>query len=197
MPILYLYLQYLKCKNLLKTLMAKSLTAKRRKTYRQTTWRRRKVRITSAKAVPQPIFARNNKPNNQLKAQGLRYEKKVLESLSASALHDSYEIYHNPWFYYNDEFFCSPDFILWPTEPEAPLIIIECKLKYTLDGTNKLQNLYIPVIRKAYNLTTDPIGIVIAKSLTPEVKKTIAKIRDAKPLENNILLWLGHTKLTT
>ena len=190
---LKLYLIYLR----LKALMPKRAVALRAaKTRKQNSWRKKKVRITSAKQVKTPAFALNNKPNNQLKALGIRYEKKLHEELnSSSALRANYEIYHNPWFYYNDEFFCSPDFVLWPHDSSNPLIVIECKLKYVLDGTSKLQNLYLPVIRKAYQLDTDPIGIVIAKSLTPEVKKTITKIRDAQPESNNILLWLGHSRL--
>lgn len=155
-------------------------------------WRKRKVVIYSAKQVKEPAFVGTGRPLNQLTALGINYEKKLYADLEKHPDLKNYEIYHNPWFLYNDESYCSPDFILWPHNADEPLIVIECKLKYTLDGTNKLKNLYLPVVRKAYQLRAEPLGIVVAKSLTPEVKKTIHKIRDAEPNANNILLWLGH-----
>lgn len=147
--------------------------------------------ITDARQVAKPSFA-TGKASNLLAGLGLRYEKKL--KLELEKLED-YTVYHNPWFLYNFTEYCSPDFVLWPNEESLPLIVIECKLKYVKDGTSKLHNLYLPVVRLALKTKIDPIGIVIAKSLTPEVKSTISKLSEAAPDKNNIMLWLLHGRI--
>ena len=145
--------------------------------------------ITDAKQTTKPSFA-IGRPSNQMSAIGLGYERKLKKELEKLT---NYTVYHNPWFIYNLTNYCSPDFMLWPNEEDLPLIVVECKLKYVKDGTDKLNNLYIPVVKKALKIKEEPIGIVIAKSLTPEVKTTIPTLSSAKPFKNNIMLWLPMT----
>jgi hypothetical protein len=155
-------------------------------------WKKRRMLITDAKQIPKPSFA-TGKASNLLAGLGLRYEKKL--RLELEKLKD-FTVYHNPWFLFNSTEYCSPDFVLWPNEEELPLIVIECKLKYVKDGTDKLHNLYLPVVRKALKTDFDPIGIVIAKSLTPEVKSTITCLSEAKENKNNMMLWLLNGRIT-
>lgn len=148
--------------------------------------------ISDARQIPRPGFA-TNKASNVLSAIGIRYEKKLKAELEKLV---DFEVYHNPWFLYNESEYCSPDFILWPTSDQFPLIIIECKLKYVKEGTDKLKNLYLPVVKKALKLTSEPIGIVITKSLTPEVKSTISDLRSARADSDNTLLWLLNGRIS-
>lgn len=133
--------------------------------------------------------------SEQLAALGLSYERKLFKELEKVP---GYDIYYQQWFNYNTEYWCSPDFILVPnfsTESILPLIVVECKLKYVTDGTLKLTNLYLPVIKRAFKLTSDPIGIVICKSLSPTAPKPIDSLSEAKPGANNVLMWRGLTTI--
>lgn len=150
--------------------------------------------ITDAKAIKSPDFARSPRATSPIGGVGLAYERKLKKALET--IH-GYDVVYQPWFCYNDRLLCSPDFILVPNEEisNLPLIIIECKLKYINDGVLKLHNLYLPVVRAAFKLRQDPIGILICKHLTIEVRKTIKRLSEAQNNSTNILQWLIHSEL--
>ena len=148
--------------------------------------------ISDAKQIPKPSFA-TNKASNVVSALGLRYEKKLRLELEKL---EEFDVYHNPWFKYNETEICSPDFILWPKDEALPLIIIECKLKFVKDGLDKLNNLYIPVVKSAFKTEIEPVGILITKCLTPEVKSIIHSLRDAAPDKENVILWLLNGRIS-
>jgi hypothetical protein len=152
--------------------------------------------ITDAHQIKPPGFA-SSKATSTLGAVGLNYERKLNKELTTFP---GYDIWYQTWFTYNAGLICAPDFILVPnytTDKPLPLLVIECKLKYNPDGTLKLTNLYLPVVRCAFKLNYDPIGIQICKHLSLDVKvKTIKSLAEAKPNSTNILQWLIHSKIT-
>ena len=95
-----------------------------------------------------PPFIRRRKPKGR-KAQGIRYERKVLEFLEASS---PLPLYPGPWIEFWDKErgkwtkrWCQPDgLLLDPWEGRA--IVVEVKYQHTSDAWWQLRKLYLPVL---------------------------------------------------
>jgi hypothetical protein len=142
--------------------------------------------LTHAKQCPVPCIALNKK-YTLAQANGIRFEKKVFNSLSRFFNH----IEHNPWFEYrnNSEFaYCSPDILI---KFDNILLIIEVKLTWVKEAQEKLDLFYRPIITKA-NPDFDPDFVktlVIVKNLTPESPEDSSIWSKALDLDKPLLFW--------
>lgn len=92
-----------------------------------------------------------NSPKGKTQAQraGLRYEAKVIKHLSELLPHF---ISHLPFIFYSDGVRerCIPDGLAFSEASYPQLTVIEIKHRHTADAWFQLNNLYLPVVRKAF-----------------------------------------------
>lgn len=109
-----------------------------------------------ARQISKPAWAQLNSGLYGTKSQGLAYEKKVSKAFPLAK--------RNLWFGFQDangNGICSTDLVL---DLGSEVLIIECKLTDTPKAVAQLQELYIPVVEKAWGHKAR--GVVIAKNLT-------------------------------
>lgn len=105
--------------------------------------------VQSATICPRaPSFAVRTSARKGAKADGLRYERKVQDHLSA--LSDHYLV--GPWILYVIEgrpFWCQPDGLHFDVA-RGLVTIVEIKLRHTPEAQRQLRGVYEPVIRRMF-----------------------------------------------
>lgn len=98
------------------------------------------------------------------KAEGLAYEGKIARYLAA--LYGGRAL-HNPWFRFVDaigEGWCSPDVLVLPKGDE-PGVLFECKLTAVANVVEKIDGLYLPVVRAAFPEVKGWRAVQVCKNL--------------------------------
>jgi len=114
--------------------------------------------LVSARAIERPSNIPVSQPRGA-KAAGLRYERALARMLPGAT--------HGQWWEFwdaNGRGVCQTDLFL--TVGDA-VVVVEVKYTWTLVGHGQLENLYLPVLRKATG--REVIGLVACKKLVPEV----------------------------
>jgi len=92
------------------------------------------------------------------KGAGLRYERLVAGHFRGAL--------HGQWYKFIDAYgmgYCQPDLVLIM---ESSILVFECKLSDTPAAEAQLEDLYFPVLAKAYRKPVS--GIIVAKFLRPQ-----------------------------
>jgi len=101
---------------------------------------------------------------------GLSYERAFGKALPRQAK-------LGPWFEFEDmdgPGFCQPDAIL--SVRNGPILVFECKLSDTPAGRAQLDELYLPVVRKAFGREAE--GVVVTKHLKPGSTQIATSLRE-------------------
>ena len=111
-----------------------------------------------------PVFKK--KRVRGLKAEGLAYEKKLVAALQELA---PKALWHVPWFSYKESEddrlrYCSPDILTM--SPDGTVLIIEAKRSCLLSAYTKLQDLYLPIVQKAFPEGTNFRCVQVFRYLT-------------------------------
>lgn len=138
---------------------------------------------------------------------GLAYERKVISALADGLVLSGcgFDLSHNPWFEYNTaqgRGYCVPDAMLSMQSGEYvdTIFVIEVKLTYVPDAIEKLDSVYCPIVRKAFN-SSAVVPIVICKNLVPQAPRAMptffGAVAYAETDEDKFALvqWLGNGKL--
>ena len=149
------------------------------------------MNVSFAEPCLRPAWLKNSRPRG-VKALGLRYERAVAKALP--------EATHGQWFRYllegdREPRWCQTD-LLWKSATRT--LVLEVKLSYTDAGMIALQNMYLPVVRKAFGLPVG--GIQICKNLRPGIQvpifSTLALAEaSAKLAQPCVLHWMGKGPL--
>lgn len=94
-----------------------------------------------------------------VKSLGIAYENAVGALLGPKVPH----LHHGPWFKFTDRrgtHYCQPDFIFGY---DGVLWVLEVKHSLVESGFRQMEELYLPVLRKAYGV--DVIGVQVCKNL--------------------------------
>lgn len=105
-------------------------------------------------------------PRKGVRAEGIRFERKVLEELSA--LYPGF-VSSLPLRYYTpvgEMRTCIPDGLLFL--PDGSLVVVEIKLSHTMAAWFQLSNVYAPVARRATGMPVRLLEVV--KSFNPELR---------------------------
>ena len=137
------------------------------------------------------------KASNVPAAKGLAYERKVARELTQVANILGGNCEHNPWFEYrsnkSDKWACVvPDCIV---SLGSIVYVIEVKLTYVPEAKEKLDKVYIPIVRAG--LCAMPyvkvFAVVIVRNLSPDARPRISRLADANGANSiPVLQWLGH-----
>jgi hypothetical protein len=127
------------------------------------------------------------------RAAGLRYERKVQEHLLAQ---HAERYLPAPWFVFtntNGPRWCQPDGILIDIEA-GRLVVVEIKHSITERAWWWLNDLYVPVVRKAFGKNWSIATVTIVKwfdckVLLPERPTMCREIMQAQPGQNAITIW--------
>lgn len=140
-----------------------------------------------ARLIEQPSCIPKSRPRGT-RAVGLRYERSLAKYLPSAS--------HGQWIEFEDRNgagFCQPDFLL-NFRPRC-MVMLECKLSWTFDAVEQLDNLYRPVVEKVFGVPA--VGVVVTKNLTNfpgywKVCPTLgAAIEIAKQEQMSVWHWLG------
>ena len=144
--------------------------------------------LHSARLIERPNCIPKSRPRGT-KALGLRYERSLAKYLPGAT--------HGQWIEFADRNgpgFCQPDFLL-NFRPRC-MVVLECKLSWTFDAVEQLDNLYRPVVEKVFGLPA--VGVVVTKNLVRfppgywKVCSTLgAAIEVAEEEKMSIWHWLG------
>lgn len=94
------------------------------------------------------------------KAAGLAYERSLAGALPGAV--------HGQWFQYRDAAglgWCQVDVLV---EGQREVLVMEVKYSWVLEAHEKLERLYLPVVRMA--LEKPAVGLVVARRLDSEMK---------------------------
>src|SRR6266699_2435083 len=137
------------------------------------------------------------KPRSIAAKNGIAYQKKVGRALTSAAIKINSTLLSDPWFRFYDDNGRGqivPDFIL---EMSDLNLIIEVKYTFTQEGVNKLQYLYMPVVKAALSkFRVRPL--LICRNLIPAKEmigaKIISKLGEALLTYNAVpvLQYLGQ-----
>lgn len=127
--------------------------------------------------------------------KGLGYESEVKEWL----LGEYGEQCHNgQWFLYTTKdsaqiAYCQIDAYI-VDDKNKKIIVIETKLKHTIDAWNQLELLYIPVLKKFYGPGWTFCSVEICRLYDPSIANgfthhIIDSLSDASPKDFNVLQW--------
>lgn len=124
------------------------------------------------------------------KAQGLRYERKLLKSLPTGTV-------HGQWFLFEDLYgrnFCQTDFLI---DLGSEILLLEAKYTWVADGHVQVAQ-YLPVVRMA--LTKPIIAGIVCKILTPEMPRSVETVSTLEGLiiraqqrRVPVLHWTGQS----
>lgn len=124
------------------------------------------------------------------KAQGLAYERKVAEALSAQA---PTRVHRGAWFEYCDRGIvrhCQPDVMLRYGEH---VLVVEVKLSDTPTAYAQLRGLYLPVVREVFKRPAR--GVVVTKRLHRDSGHAYASVQEALEATSEdgigLVHWLG------
>lgn len=148
--------------------------------------------VTSSRLSNSPPFLSQRKATGA-RAAGLRYERKVQENLLAKYA-DRY--LPGPWFIFhsdNGPRWCQPDGLLIDINT-GKLLVVEIKNSITDRAWWWLNDLYVPVVRKAFGVNWDISTVTIVKwfdcKIPLPVKPVMCKdIEHAAPGQNAINIW--------
>ena len=118
------------------------------------------------------------------KAAGLAYEKACGRALAPIGPT------RGQWFSFEDSSgpgWCQTDFLL-PLHEAKTILVVEVKLTWTLEGLEKLETFYLPIVAKA--LGARVAGLVLCKNLTAEAA-TAGLIAESWPAALSLAL-AGH-----
>lgn len=129
-----------------------------------------KGKIVSAwRTVESPHGKRSDKPSAAQRA-GLRYQQRVERFLSAASM-GRWEVISSPWFIFGDDRpgrnYCQPDFLL--DLGNGCCVVVEVKIRWTVDAWYQLNELYIPVVLAARSAASC-IPLCITKSYDPAIR---------------------------
>jgi hypothetical protein len=129
--------------------------------------------IAWAEPCLRPKALPEKKPRRGAKAEGLRFENKLAKALGPKAT-------QGQWFRFLDDNgpgHCQTDLLLIGRKR---LVVIECKLTFTLEGMLQIQDLYFPVLRTHYP-RHEVLGVLACKNLTPAAPPdlTFGSLRNA------------------
>lgn len=151
-----------------------------------------KESLCSARLIDRPACIPKSRPRGT-RAAGLRYERSLAKYLPSAS--------HGQWFEFEDKFgagYCQPDFLL-NFRPRC-MIVLECKLSWTFDAVEQLDNLYRPVVEKVFGVPA--VGIVVTKNLARlppgywKICATLgAAVEAAEKSQMSIWHWLGTARL--
>lgn len=149
---------------------------------------RRVKDVTYAAPCLRPAWLPKAKAGRGAKALGLRYENLLAKALKGRAT-------HGQWFHFiadGEPGWCQPDLLV---VGQKQILVLEVKLTYTPAAVSQLEDLYLPVVSKAYDRPAR--GIIVAKNLTPEapadVYETIADAIALAPRSGlGLVHWLGR-----
>lgn len=122
-----------------------------------------------------------------VKRLGVAYERAIAKALPLAC--------RGQWFYFEDAYgpgYCQTDFLLFT--PKA-IYVLEAKLTDTPAAQAQLDELYLPIVAKAYS--TPAYGIIIVKNLLPETARGAIcdNLSVAQAMSHStipILHWLGR-----
>ena len=146
-----------------------------------------KASLCTARLIERPTCIPKSRPRGT-RAVGLRYERSLGKCLPLAE--------HGPWFEFVDKNgagWCQPDYIL-SFRPRF-MVVLECKLSWTFDAIEQLDDLYRPVVEKAFGIPS--IGVVVTKNLANfpgywKVRPTLeAAIQAARADQISVWHWLG------
>jgi hypothetical protein len=132
----------------------------------------------------------------RVQRMGLTYQRALGKALKAKL--KGATITPVPWYEYLQhnsdgtlkQSICSPDFII---ENNGVGIVVEVKLTFVWDAIEKLNNLYLPIIKFTRQDLRHIAPLVITRTLTPTAPPTITRISQALDVNRNvvpILQWL-------
>lgn len=121
------------------------------------------------------------------KAFGVRYERELAKALPKGWL-------RGVWFEFEDLHgpgCCQVDFLYSDTFGAT---VLELKYTWNLAGQQELNQLYLPIVRRALGLQTN--GIVVTKNLTPEARnskicESLADANNTSGLAPVVWHWIG------
>jgi len=116
--------------------------------------------IAWAEPCLRPRGLPEKKPRRGSKAEGLRFERALARALGPRCT-------QGQWFRFMDDNgpgHCQPDLLLIGRKR---IVVIECKLTFTLEGVMQLQELYLPVLRTHY-ARHEVLCVLACKNLTPQ-----------------------------
>lgn len=150
------------------------------------TWGHRiAVQVVQARQCARPAGLPRSRPRGS-KGAGLRFERLVAKQFPGAL--------HGPWFQFVDSYgvgYCQPDMVM---NLKTSIVVVECKLTDTPAAQAQLDELYFPVLRKAFDLPVR--GIIVVKNLRPtsELNKVVSHFDDAlfETKFTPILHWLGR-----
>lgn len=127
---------------------------------------------------------------------GLVYESEVKENLQ-ERFRENCEV--GSWFTYqtdrgNEEKFCQLDAFV-KLEDQKRIIIVESKLKHTLDAYMQIELLYYPVLKKFFGPGYSYCGVEICRLYDPTTAnafphRRITDILEATPPDFSVLQWM-------
>lgn len=126
---------------------------------------------------------------------GLGYERDVKEFL-LKEYGDKCRV--GQWFLYTTELtsqvaYCQIDaFVV--LEDEKKILVIESKLKHTVDAWNQLELLYVPILKKVYGAGYKYCSIEICRLYDPTIGNSfphhaIESLSDATPKDFSVFRW--------
>ena len=128
------------------------------------------------------------------KAQGVRYERALARALPAAK--------HGQWFEFEDSNgrgFCQVDLML---QLANGVLVLEAKYTWTPEGHCQVEQLYGPVVGKAWGLPVR--GLVVCKRLVPGMPGSVVVTGDLEGAlvqlasgARVVLHWLGGTTLAS
>ena len=148
-----------------------------------------KLPLAWSRPEPRPGFV-GNKGLSQNQRAGLAYQRAVCAAMGGHA---------GAWFAFEDKEgrgICQPD-LYFSLGPDAPLVLVEVKLTFTLEGIDQLLKLYAPVLALTFGRPILPV--LVAKNLTPTARtypvvgSMVEALRIARPGLPTIIHWLGTT----
>lgn len=130
---------------------------------------------------------------NPASASGIRYERHLAKALSTLAIEHNLILESQPWFSYSrsecpvrQREFCAPDFLLYPSN-QSWFLVIEAKQTFYQAAFEKLDQLYLSVVSRAYG--TRVHGILICKTLIPGAPKPIDSLSQYEPSSSSVYHW--------
>lgn len=104
-----------------------------------------------------PTFRPEPRPSPAKRA-GLAYERRVAATVGFGR--------HGDWFEFLDSSgpgYCQPD--IWGPDGKGGIVVLECKLTWTLSARLQIQGLYGPVLEHIFKCPAR--GVIICKNLLP------------------------------
>lgn len=157
--------------------------------------------ILSAERCPARFGTPKTSRLNPASANGIRYERRVGKALTVLAISNNLILESQPWFSYElqrsdshegqeeipvQQWTCAPDFILYPFD-KSWLLVIDAKQTFYQKAFEKLDQLYLSVVAKAYQKPVN--GVLICKILIPGAPKPIDSLREYKPFASAVYHW--------